>query len=183
MKEEWRDVVGYEGYYEVSNLGRVRSVERIHHDSMGRTYSYPSVLRKLQIGTTGYWVVTLRMPGMCKLKKVHRLVLEAFDSAEPKGKQSCHNDGNRLNSRWDNLRWDTIRNNSLDRVKHGTDSRGEQSWNAKLTEDDVRYIHKVYSFRGGNGGKTAVQLAKELDVHENTIYSVTRGQSWEWLDA
>lgn len=108
--EEWRSVPDFEGLYEVSDRGRVRSLRS------GR------LLKQGRVGKYGHRQILLS-PG-CGLKAkamyVHRLVLLAFVGLPPGGLQACHNDGNAGNNCLDNLRWDTQSSNMHDRVKHGT---------------------------------------------------------------
>lgn len=82
-------------------------------------------------------------------KEIHRLVLETYRGKCPEGMESCHNNGNKLDNRVDNLRWDTRSNNHKDAVKHGTApfGNGEQHVMAKLTEKDVKFI--IYLYRIG----------------------------------
>jgi hypothetical protein len=113
MNERWRPVVGYEGLYEVSDRGRVRSLR------FGRWGTRHRMLR----GWThdGYRYVELsRRPGSTAMR-VHCLVLEAFIGPRPPGLYGCHNDGNPGNNELGNLRWDTPTSNLFDRVKHGRD--------------------------------------------------------------
>lgn len=111
--EIWKDVVGYEGLYEVSNLGGVRSAGRL---ARGRSDSMrllkPRVL-KPNIGTTGYYFVNLCKHGRQRSTRVHRLVAEAF-IANPGGLPFVnHKDGVKTNNRMDNLEWCTCQYNTL----------------------------------------------------------------------
>jgi hypothetical protein len=94
MMEEWRWVSGYEGIYEVSTEGRVRS----HHKS-------PRILKPNT--TSNYASVTLYRPGRIQTWRVHRLVLETFVGPPPEGTEGCHNNGDKWDNRVENLRWDT----------------------------------------------------------------------------
>lgn len=105
--EEFRTIPGYEGFYEVSNFGRVRRVET-QRVLKGKT------LRN------GYREVSLCREGSPRFFLIHRLVMLAFKGAPPEKHEVCHNDGNKENNRLDNLRYDTHSNNAKDRVKHGT---------------------------------------------------------------
>lgn len=111
IQEEWRPVVGYEGLYEVSNLGEVRSLPRIMKSRHGNGMGYHmkgKVLRKV-IDSHGYHVVQL---GHHKQGHVHRLVLEAF-VPNPDNKPCCdHIDANRINNNLNNLRWATYSENN-----------------------------------------------------------------------
>lgn len=116
--EHWRPVVGYEGIYEVSDQGRVKSLDRTVETSLGlRKYRG----RVLTSGTNrhGYPLVALADTGIVRSKKVHRLVLEAFVGLCPEGMEACHGNGVRSDNRLDNLRWDTRRENHLDIIRHG----------------------------------------------------------------
>ena len=120
MGEVWKKVPGTSGRYEVSDHGRVRRTERV----VDRPGQSPMTLkaRVLDPGTgdTGYVEVRLQIDGKSRLKRVHRLVLEAFDGPCPDGLEGCHNNGDRTDNRLSNLRWDSRANNLRDREKHGT---------------------------------------------------------------
>lgn len=117
--EEWRPVVGHEGRYEVSNHGRVRSVDRIIETRRGPRPAQGK-LRTLSLKKTGYLECALWDRGAARHALVHSLVLEAFVGARQEGMEACHNDGNRQNNRVDNLRWDTHSANVLDSVRSRT---------------------------------------------------------------
>ena len=112
MTEVWKPIPGYKGY-EVSNLGRVRSLDRYLPDGRRRK---GTVLRA-SIDTGGYPTVTLGHRGQ---HRVHRIVMLAFCGPVPEGKEVCHLDGNRQNNAIPNLRYDTRLNNIKDAVRHGT---------------------------------------------------------------
>lgn len=119
--EEWKPVIGYEGIFEVSNYGRVRSLDRMITNSLGHTSRLQGRIRKLKTTSTGHQQVPLKVSNSTKWKAVHRLVLEAFQGACPEGMEGCHNDGNPAHNHIDNLRWDTRSNNAYDKGLHGTD--------------------------------------------------------------
>lgn len=109
MREEWRPVVGYEGFYEVSNLGRVRGVDRKDARGVFR----PGILRKTRIDKkTGYEYVYLRKDGMEKNCTVHRLVAQAFLPAPDGDVEVNHINENRTDNRAENLEWVTRKQNS-----------------------------------------------------------------------
>lgn len=118
MTEEWRAVPGYEGLYEVSDQGRVRSMPR--RDRRGR--AWPG--KTLSIGLTGprrnYAAVTLSRDGAYRTRTIHTLVLLAFVGPRPGRQEGCHRDGDTSNNRLKNLRWGTSGSNKLDAVAHGT---------------------------------------------------------------
>lgn len=111
MEEIWKDVVGYEGYYQVSNLGRVRSLDRIA--SNGRKIK--GKILSTKVNTAPYYPrVSLSVNGKMKLAQVHRLVAQAFVyNPDPEHKtQVGHKDESRTNNRADNLEWVTPKENS-----------------------------------------------------------------------
>jgi hypothetical protein len=116
IAEKWLAVPGYVGAYEVSSLGRVRSLNRI--TDRGRRWRgrlmTPSVM------DNGYHTVTLWRNGAQKSALVHRLVLSAFVGTPPEGHEGLHRDGNRSNNRLENLSWGTHSENQFDQVAHGT---------------------------------------------------------------
>ena len=111
MEEIWKDVVEYEGYYQVSNLGRVRSLDRIA--SNGRKIK--GKILSTKVNTPPYYPrVSLSVNGKMKLVQVHRLVAQAFVyNPDPEHKtQVGHKDESRTNNRADNLEWVTPKENS-----------------------------------------------------------------------
>lgn len=119
--ETWKPIPGWEGYYEVSDQGQVRSVDRIITRSDGQKRRFKGKLLRPGINRHGYPMVNLKRPGEGVTKKVHRLVLEAFAGPSPEGMEACHNNGDRADARVENLRWDSRSSNQKDRRKHGTD--------------------------------------------------------------
>jgi predicted DNA-binding protein YlxM (UPF0122 family) len=123
MKEIWKDVKNYEGLYQVSNLGRVRSLPKKRKNSKG-TYIIKEKIMKPSIGSTGYYFVNLTKE--CNLKiprKIHRLVAQTFIPII-KGKTYInHIDGNKLNNNIDNLEWCTNQENIIHAYETGLNKR------------------------------------------------------------
>ena len=117
--EVWKAIPGWEGLYEASTHGRVRSLDRNFIARSGKTYKSRGRILKLVTETNGYMRVCLSKNSVRKPKSVHRLVLETFVGACPAGMEACHNNGNRADNRLENLRWDTPRQNNQDTIKHG----------------------------------------------------------------
>lgn len=112
---EWRDVVGYEGYYQVSDEGQVRSL-------------LTNKALKAHPDRRGYLGVSLYSRGRDtrKRKPIHTLVAESFIGPRPEGLDVCHNDGDKLNNRACNLRYGTRSENIMDAAKHGTHYLGSK---------------------------------------------------------
>jgi len=123
MSEQWRPIPGYEGLYEVSDLGRVRSIDR--KDMRGRRCK--GVVRRLQTDPDGHRRVLLSKDGKQSTAKVYRLVLLAFVGPPPEGFEALHADGNPANDTLANLSWGSRSENLLDRVRHGTHHMANKS--------------------------------------------------------
>ncbi len=118
--ERWRAIPGWEGFYEVSDKGRVRSVERIvPHGKVG-TVRIRSRVLKQGAHRAGHLWVELCGPQGSGTRQVHQLVLEAFVGPKPEGMLTCHGDGNPQNNHLSNLRWGTQTDNMRDAIQHGT---------------------------------------------------------------
>lgn len=130
QKEIWKDVPNYEGYYQVSNLGRVKSVKRIVHRSDGKIQTFKEKILKLANDSHGYLIVNLCKVGNQKVKKVHKLVAMAFLGHNPNGFNEIvdHIDNNQFNNRLDNLQLTTVRHNSSKDKKWGTSKYTGVSW-------------------------------------------------------
>lgn len=114
-REQWRPVVGWECYYEVSNFGRIRSLPR----TVLRRY-FPPRIKTLPLNRDGYQLVAFQARPRSTTMKVHTVVLTAFVGPRPKGMQACHNDGNPANNSLTNLRWDTPLSNIADAIRQKT---------------------------------------------------------------
>jgi hypothetical protein len=119
--ERWRPVPGWEGYYSVSDHGRVRSVARVINRSDGSTQRVKARVLRLGRGTKGRPIVILYASGQGLTQQVHRLVAAAFIGPCPPGLEVCHNNGDPTDNLLPNLRYDTRSENMFDKQRHGTD--------------------------------------------------------------
>jgi hypothetical protein len=184
--EQWLPAPGFAGIYEVSDKGRVRSVDRI--DPAGRRQQ--GKIRKLQVAKRGgYLVVNLRKDGKTFSKKVHHLVAVAFNGPPPlplhpgRGPiagfcEVDHKDENKRNNKPGNLIYTTRPENI--RKSYGSGSRngcyaGERNGRAKLTAAKVRKIRAAYA---APKKTTIVKLADRFHVSKSTIGYVLSGEIW-----
>ena len=121
--ERWLPVVGYEGLYVVSDLGRVRRIGMRRREDITRN---PSGILK-QVWRVRYLGVTLYSAGPRKSWSTHTLVTWAFLGPRPEGLEVRHLDGNPQNNALSNLRYGTTSENALDRVRHGTHSKSRET--------------------------------------------------------
>lgn len=115
MIEIWKDVLGYEGYYQISNLGNIRGIDRKAKSKISRT-GFRIVKGKIistHINKYGYLSVRLRKNGLTKAFTIHRLVAIAFIPNPNNYPSINHIDENKLNNTVSNLEWCTVRYNNL----------------------------------------------------------------------
>lgn len=178
MTEEWRWVPGWEGFYEVSNCGSVRSVDRCITQG-SRWGTQVRVMRgkllKQFLGTSGYLGVALSRPGYSpRTYLVHRLVASAFLGPPPPGMEVCHNDGVRTRNAASNLRWDSRSSNHSDKRDHGTAGIGDRNPMAKLSEDEALLILR--------SREPGVVLASRHGVSQTTVCNIKKRRTWTHLD-
>lgn len=166
--EEWREVIGYEGVYSVSNTGKVRRDKACTNTFSGK------ILVQSQDGD-GYCQVNLSRSNRVRTKKVHRLVMEAFQGPFPLGLTINHKDGSKFNNYFSNLEYCTRAANIEHAYQTGLiDSKGEKNPMAKLTWAIVRSIRQDYS----QGKVKQRVLAEKYNITFQTIHLVVRNKSW-----
>lgn len=171
--ETWRPVPGFEGLYEVSDLGRVRSMARMVRTKDGRSLPVGGRILRLHPNRKGYPNIALYRAGRGYQREVHRLVCRVFHGEPPAGHQAAHEDGVRSNCRADNLSWKTISANSNDRRRHGTMLSGEAAPRAKLTAEQARDI-----CREANAGGSPTAIARRYAVNETAVRKIRDGRLW-----
>lgn len=139
MKEEWKPVIGYEGLYEISNLGRVKSVLRVVPRKNGIPQTINEKIKATSKNPQGYTTVVLYNGGQGRTVTVHSLVMAAFVGPRPEGYDICHSNDDRSDPRLENLRYDTRRENNLDAVKRN------RNFNTKKT-----HCHRGHPLSGDN---------------------------------
>lgn len=165
--EIWMPVKNFPGY-EVSNLGRVRTWKKRN----GKSLRTEPVLKSSRLDANGYYKVDLIQDGNRKTMWVHRLVAEAFLGSIHDGMHVCHNNGIPSDNRLENLRIDTPKANSADRVKHGTASVPRPR---KLTAIDAMQARLALDV----GTLSQREIADALGVHRTTIKDLWNGKTWK----
>jgi len=156
MAEQWLPVVGYEGRYEVSDLGRVRSMPKCNRPSV----KIMTCVRH----HSGYLIVSMRKVdgGRCISELVHCLVCEAFHGARPDGMEVRHLDGDKSNNQAVNLMWGTRVENYHDDVERGTRR-------LKLDDNDVKMIRAL------QGSVSSGVIARKFGVSPSMVLQIWSG--------
>lgn len=179
MTEVWKNLDRFSGYA-VSDLGRIRSLDRVGRGRYGDAWYKGRVLKLHLTPKSGHFRAAL----YCARGRfdcfIHRLVLEAFVGPCPKGMECRHLDGDPANNRLENLAWGTAKENSADCTRHGrrASCSGENNSQAKINEQCVRLIRQLYKF----GGISKAEISQALRLSENIIYRVLSRRTWAHVD-
>lgn len=168
--ERWLPIPGYEGFYEVSDLGRIRSLRH-----MTRCGWRGGHLLKPFPDSDGYLRVNLSRDGViARLQPVHRLVLLAFTGPPPTpDHECCHGPGGKLDNRPANLSWGTRLDNSDDKRRDGTMACGEKQGNARFTQSDIEDMRRRYA-----AGESQSSIARSYDTPQMVIRRIITGEAW-----
>lgn len=157
--EEWRPIEGFDGY-EVSDHGRVRSNKR-----------NKVLILSQRKSNNGYMRVGLSVDGNSYYLSVHRLVAKHFVSRYAEGLYACHNDSDKTNNVWTNLRWDTPSANSIDASRLNANRR------QILDENRVKEIRQLYA----SGLYTHRSLAEKFGVTHQAIRDLLIRKNYRWV--
>lgn len=165
IKEEWKDIKGYEGCYQVSNTGKIKSFK---HDKNGR------ILSPKPNGQ--YHQINLCKNGKCSKIYIHRLVAIHFILNPENKSEVNHIDGNKINNKASNLEWVTSSENSLHALEIGLaiPPRGESSGSSKLTNNEALSIY----FLSRTGKFTLNEIGSLFDISFQTVSAIKTGERW-----
>lgn len=165
--EEWLPVAGYEGLYEVSDHGRVRSLRRSH-----------KVLAQTSSGRhAGYLTVEMRaLDGSRRQRFVHSLVIRAFRGPPPTPDHRCaHDDGLCQNNVLPNLLWKTMKGNMDDRERHGRTAKGERHGKARMSEAQARAVKALV------GSDSDQNIADVVGVSRKSVEAIRANRTWRHI--
>lgn len=173
LNERWLPIPGYEGFYSVSDYGRVRSEARriVPRDGMP-SYMLRGKILKPSAYASGHVRVSLSRNSRIRSVTVHSLVLLAFVGARPQGADICHGDGNPLNNQLCNLRYDTRAENIADCKAHGRFSEAQRHPVAILTDAQALAIYHAR-------GESAAAIAARYGVKPMVVNQIWRGETWK----
>lgn len=161
MNENWKPVASFEQFYEVSDLGRIRSLRR-------------QKCIKLFPNKHGYLTANLRTASLKKHLKVHTIVLRAFIGDKPHGMVGAHLNGNKLDNRLCNLRWCTCQENSNHMAIHGTVLRGEKHPRSRYKPEQVDAVRMLIG-----AGVGITKTARILGVGTQFVSHIKHGWTWK----
>lgn len=175
-EEHWRPIPEWEGLYEVSSRGRVRSLERHVRQRHGNVQVYPATDRKLSWNGR-YFHVSLTDRQRRKVQLVHQAVAGAFIGPRKPGMHTNHIDGDPTNNQVDNLEYVTPQANRQHAVDHGfiLPLRGEKHGSHKLDAHSVITIRRLY------GRVPTGKLARRYGVSASTVCDIAKRRSWRHL--
>lgn len=172
MAEIWKDIPGYEGRYQASTEGRIRSVDHrvrvVAHGTEATRLVRGRVLRPGRYERGGH--VSVVLGHGANGSPVHQLIMQTFVGPAPSGCEVCHNNGDPTDNRLINLRYDTRSENIKDVVRQGGRWRG-------LSAEDVQAIRKRLA-----EGEKGVMLAREFGVSHTQISKIKTGRCFAWLE-
>jgi len=179
MIEEWKDIPGYEGLYQASSMGRIKSINYTGY-CFGRLYSKKreKILKpcKNKNGKKYRLIVSLRKDKAVKRFYIHQLVIQTFVGPCPSNMEVCHNNGDSENNSVENLRYDTHKSNMIDMSKHGNSQIGIKNPNCKLTEEQVLTITSLLQ-----GQYTIEEIAEQFGVANSLISCIKNKKYWKHL--
>lgn len=179
IPEIWKDIPGFEGYYQVSNYGRIKSLSRkVNRDNWGKypgTYTVREKLLSPNLAN-GYLQVNLIGNKVKKMISIHRLVAGIF-VPNPKDKPDVnHKDGVKSHNFYLNLEWCTPQENSIHASQNNLMPKGEGNGSSVLTRDEVLEIKKHAEKKGSRYGRK--KLSQKYGVSEETIKQIVNGRAW-----
>jgi|14_taG_2_1085336.scaffolds.fasta_scaffold09623_3 hypothetical protein len=177
-EESWRDIPSWEGMYQASNYGRIRSLDRVVCNPLVGDVDRPGrILKPSRPGRSNrYPQVTLSGEGRRESCRVHVAVCEAFHGPS-NGLHACHLDGNPENNRADNLAWGTPQENNRHKFDHGTVARGEDVGGSVLTETCVHIMRAMWR----TGDYSLSEIAGAFGVIKTTAHHAVSGRNWKHL--
>lgn len=174
MNEEWIEVKGWNGKYQISNHGRLKSI----NGKFKKTF--PEFITNGTIGYGGYRIVTLRRPGKIYQVRNHTLVADHFlDKPNIDSRITVnHKDGNKLNNHVSNLEWLSSGDNTRHAIRTGLiNIKGERHPQAKLTSEKVIEMRRLKK----ESGLTHQKIADMFGVTRRQAGDVINGVNWGWL--
>lgn len=177
--EEWADVDGYSGFYQISSFGRIKSFDREVRARGGKYRTVKGKILKQTTDTDDYLNVTLCVNQKRVLKKIGRLVGQAFIPNPENKPEINHKKGDKKDNRFFMLEWNTHSENGKHAYKHNLREakKGSSNYFSRLKEEDVIKIRKLW----GTGNYYQHEIGTMFGVDYRTISSVVNRQTWNHI--
>lgn len=180
MNEIWKDIQGYENEYAVNSKGEVKSKQRIKSNKWNE-FTKPAQMLKGRMTKKGYLTVVLYQKGKPKTFPIHRLVAQTFIPNPENKPQVNHINGIKTDNRVENLEWVTNEENRIHAVQNGfvakpNPRKGEDTYNHKLSKEDVEFIRQNYIKGDKNFGGGA--LGRKFNVSSSLIVLIAKNLRW-----
>jgi len=171
MDVQWKPIIGYEGLYEISSSGLVKSLDRFEIAGNKTRIRRERILKPGL--ARGYLRVVLCKEGKIKNFAIHSLVAKHFLGEKNHGCIINHKNGKKTFNSVDNLEWCSRKENSEHAQRTGLYARGESHYKARLSSEDVTMIKEMSRFFGN------VTMAKKYHVSISAIQDIVKGRTWK----
>lgn len=176
VSEIWKDIKRYKGFYQVSSLGRIKSLSRRVRKYNGYKINKERILKDTK-HSIGYRQVTLCKKGVTKTFLVHRLVADAFVDNPLKLSQVNHRDTNKTNNIWVNLEWTDAVGNLTHAVANKLIPLGEDMYKSTVSNTDVLKICDLLDAKE----LSHEEIADKFGIKRGVVSAINAGISWNWL--
>ena len=175
LNNEWVDIEGYEGLYQINLKGQVRSLDRVAKSILGNEYIRKGKILKECVSGRGRPVYRLYKDGVGQTVTTHRLLAKAFIPNEENKPQVNHKDGNKLNNEINNLEWVTNQENMVHAFENNLNSNvGDKNPRAIIAREDAREIRRLYNLH-----RNKKALAKKYNLSIGGIENIIYNRTWK----
>ncbi len=173
--EIWKDIIGYEELYQISNLGRVKSLNRVIIKQSGKRHSVKTKLLSISINSVGYYCANLWKDNKGYSQPIHILLGRHFIDNPNNYPYVLHRDDIKTNIKLDNLYWGTNSDNVKDSINNGNRGIAENHCSAKLTNEQVKEIRILL-----NDDKISqVEIALKFNVSKTIIQDIKQNKTYK----
>lgn len=176
--EEWLDIPDYLGYYQVSDLGRVKSLSGTIITKSGVIKPKNELIMRQTVKSNGYLSIMFSVESNLKRFHVHRLVAISFIENPELKPEVNHKNCIKTHNYKMNLEWNTVQENKDHAVLNDLNCKGERASWSKLSNEKIFAIRRLYRI---NPNFHKSNVAKKLGVRDTTIHKIIRGQRWKHL--
>ncbi|VXC99475.1 NUMOD4 domain-containing protein [Sphingobacterium multivorum] len=172
IQEAWEDVIGYENLYQVSNLGKVRSLDKIVSNGNG-SFLKKGIVLKPYLDKDGYATVNLYKNRKKRLIRIHRLVAMAFIPNSNNKPAINHKNSIRDDNRVENLEWVSVSENNKHAFEYGNQipNRGDKCWTFNIDPNNHPSAKKVIHLSSGRIFGSLREATKELGIKYSSVLS------------